>query len=81
MKLYSIEVALYATAYVQANSPEEANKLLEETLLKDGIQDASGTWFNGAPYKELVEDPGTPVSLSPCMTPDHTLSEPEQVYP
>lgn len=80
-KLYSLEVLVYATAYVQANSPEEAKQLLEDTLVKDGIQDASGTWFSGRPYDELLNDPGSPIALSPAMTVDHVCGEPEKVWP
>lgn len=81
MKLYSIEVALFATAYVQADSPEEAKQKLNDTLMKSPVT-ASGRWFNGSRFEDVVKDPHAVVTLSPAMTPDHILSdEAKQVHP
>lgn len=67
MPLYSIDVKLYATAYIKARSPGEALKIARE--LKDcspSILDHAGDVpVCGA----IFSDPELPdVSLSPAMT-------------
>ena len=65
MQLYIIDVTVHATAYIQANSAEDARSkakaMLKDTSLEvDGDERISGARF---------DDPNLPeVSLSPAMT-------------
>jgi len=68
MPLYSIEVPICATAYIEADNPEEARKKAER--LKGAclvLQDAGGSTV---PISGLrFDDPDLPkISLSPAMT-------------
>ncbi len=86
-KLYSMEVALYTTAYIKAASPEEAKRKLEQQLLSSTIEvseDSPYGFICGWDYDRLlnIDDTAFDVTLSPAMTPDHILSdEPELVWP
>ena len=67
MNVYQVEVTIHATAYIKANTPEEAIAKAKE--LEDRspeILDADGDVpISGARY----DDPDLPdVSLSPAMT-------------
>lgn len=66
-RVYSIDVKLYATAYIKADSPEEAiAKARDLTWDSPDISDSDGTVpISGLPF----HDPDLPdVSLSPAMT-------------
>ncbi len=65
MKLFSIDVKVWATAYIQASSPEEAAEIargLKDTLLdvKDAGADIA---IDGQAYENAPR-----LSLSPAMT-------------
>jgi hypothetical protein len=67
MNVYSIDVRVYATAYIKANSAEEALEIakgLKDSALE--VDDAgSDVEISGA----MLDDPDLPdVSLSPAMT-------------
>jgi hypothetical protein len=67
VKLYAQTVHVVATAYVKANSPQEAHKILESQVYGT-VLDADGTdcvQICGLPFN----NPHLPaVSLSPAMT-------------
>lgn len=87
MKIYSIEVALYATVYIKADSPEEAKEKAERQLMTSTIEvmaDSPDGFICEWDYDRLLEadDPAFDITLSPAMTPDHFLSEEaELVWP
>lgn len=74
MKIYSLGVTIYATAYIKASSEEEARQLVQDELLGNWIEVAEDELFCGKPYHDLFED-GPEVSLSPAMTPDHISTD------
>lgn len=65
MNLYSVELRLAATAYVKAESPEEALERAK-TLIGDPLElESDDETISGRKY----DDPELPeVSLSPAMT-------------
>ena len=64
MKLYAIDVTIHATAYVKADSADEARNKAVATL-KDRQADLVGSHTSELRY----DDPALPeVSLSPAMT-------------
>jgi hypothetical protein len=68
MNVYSIDVRVYATAYIKADSAEEAQQIaegLKDNCLQDleGFGD-DGLEISGASYHELPAD----VTLSPAMS-------------
>lgn len=66
-KLYSIDIPVYATAYIKADSAEEAQalarKLRHATIEVTGSTSDSDVTISGGPYGDLPD-----VSLSPVMT-------------
>jgi hypothetical protein len=70
MKLYSMDLALYATAYVRATSPEEARKLVQARLINNSIEVPENDLISGARYSWQFKH-GNAVTLSPAMTIDH----------
>jgi hypothetical protein len=75
MKLYQIEVQLYATAYVKAETEAEA-LIIAQGLEHDGIY-ADSDDFDGLPYTHLE----AAVTFSPAMTVGKVLDdEPEEVH-
>ena len=67
MKLYSIDVKIYGTAYIKADSPEHALEIAENLKNECIYTDTSfeGVEISGAKF----DDPDLPeVSLSPAMT-------------
>ena len=70
LKLYSIDVPVYATAYVKADSEEEAYALLV------GMEDQA-IEVNDDPYAVLLEDADAPdVTISPAMTCGRVSADP-----
>ena len=80
-KLFSVDVAIYATAYVQATGPEHAKNLLEMHFMNTGLELREDGLINGDHYDDIMSDPSLVITLSPAMTVDHILHDPEQVYP
>ena len=72
-KLYSLDVAIYATAYVKASSEEEAKKKVTE-LCPDSLF-VEGDMIDGRVYQSLMDDDGADVTLSPAMTIDHIAND------
>lgn len=67
MNLYSIDVRVYATAYIKANSAEEALELAR--AMKDTSLEVDDAGTEVAISGESFNDPDLPnVSLSPAMT-------------
>ena len=82
LKLYSLEISVFATAYIKAKSPEEALKLAQARLVKNGLYvDENATMFDGRPYDKLMSHSIQDITVSPAMTVDHIHGEPEQVWP
>lgn len=68
MPLYSVEFTIYATAYIQADSEDEARQIALDC--KDDTMEVSGEWISGHQF----DDPELPeFSFSPAMT----LGEPD----
>lgn len=64
MTIYSIDLKVAATAYVRANSKQEAIKALMDKI-SDFYTDVSDFEISGLPF----DDPDLPaISLSPAMT-------------
>lgn len=81
MKLYSIDMLIHATAYVRAETPEEAARLASqftglEIELDDGMSETQ--IVSGLAYddEDLPE-----ASLSPAATIGVMNGEPEEVQP
>lgn len=70
-KLYSVDVAIYATAYIKAESFEEARRKIEDDFMPNGLE-LSGGPVCGMSYDALManDDPTLEITLSPAMTPD-----------
>lgn len=82
LKLYSLEISVFATAYIKAKSPEEAILLAQNQLVKQGLYvDEEATMFDGRPYDKLMSHGIQDITVSPAMTVDHIHGEPEQVWP
>ena len=82
LKLYSLEISVYATAYIKAKSPEEALKLAQTRLDMNGLYaDGENCIFDGRSFEKIMTHGIRDVSLSPAMTVDHIHGEPEQVWP
>ena len=75
MKLYAIGVTLYATAYVKADTPDEALAKVKSDL-RDRALDLNGTHVCGDTFDALEPD----VSLSPAMTVGDPEHDPEEVH-
>ena len=67
MNLYQVEIPIHATAYIKANSPEEA--LAKARELKDGSPDIPGSDGDVPISGRQYDDPDLPeISFSPAMT-------------
>lgn len=65
MNIYSVDVQVCATAYVLANSEEEALGLIQRLRNQTLELEEDGDLISGAPF----DDPNFPdLSLSPAMT-------------
>jgi hypothetical protein len=64
MNIYSHDIRVWATAYVRANSEDEAREALR-AFLGEGLH-VSGEHIDGRPYAALEDA----VTLSPAMTVD-----------
>jgi len=66
MKLYSIGFTIHATAYIKADSVEEA--LRKAKAAEGDYIAASGPHFDGRGYSSVMTDEHAEFTLSPAMT-------------
>ena len=66
MKLYSIGFTIHATAYIKADSVEEA--LRKAKAAEGDYIEASGPHFDGRSYSSVMADEHAEFTLSPAMT-------------
>jgi hypothetical protein len=73
--IYRMDVKIIGTAYVRADSPEEARTKIDEQLIGEWIEVAGDELISGFRF----DDPALPeVSLSPAMTiTDFSSDKPE----
>lgn len=65
MKLFEIDVTVYGTAYVRAESADDAVRMAHSRLHERGIEVMDSELISGKQF----DDPDLPeVSLSPAMT-------------
>ncbi len=82
MPIYSKEIDIVATAYIRADSPEQAMQ-----MLKDGLKDSSLLLEEGYCGDVIIngmdfDDPFLPsLSLSPAMTVQDIVHQSEQDLP
>lgn len=74
MKLFSLDINIIATAYVRAETPEEAQELVRQHLVNTGMHlpddhepFSDEICIDGGPYKKTILRT-EPISLSPSMT-------------
>lgn len=77
MKLFSFDVALYATAYVTARTEAEARAALEQVRAFDTTDGLVNV--DGRPFVQMTDDPSGTVTISPAMTLDHITSDTAEV--
>lgn len=76
MNVYGINLQLIATAYIVAESEDEAKKIIARELTDCGaelLEESTGGFVRGAPYETLIEeiedDEHLPrASISPAIT-------------
>jgi hypothetical protein len=77
MKLFSHDIAIYATAYVKAETAEQAVEMLK-LFRGDTLELPPGGLIEEREYSYLMDDPHVPlITLSPAMT----VAEDQQINP
>lgn len=68
-KVYSVEVLICATAYISAESPEEAARIATENFREhEDASTSDRSFFGDVPVSGATFDDLPDVSLSPAMT-------------
>lgn len=69
-QIYTAEIAVMATVYIEASSESQARKLLEEAAVGGAVIDVATGSCEAMPITDMeLDDPRLPsVSLSPAMT-------------
>jgi hypothetical protein len=70
MNLYRVDVPVWATAYIKAESEEAAAAILKGQIAHETLEvpTRGNEPFDGRSFEALLEDQGYSWSLSPAMT-------------